>query len=119
LTPEHGYFYIFQGGNVDKTDFGGRMKERRLKMGMSQIELARTLAVTPQHISAIEQGKRSPSLSFVLALAAQLGVTTDFLLAGKEQSRPDTITVIRADQRLPLEIREALITIIKATRKKN
>jgi transcriptional regulator with XRE-family HTH domain len=104
---------------VNKADFGGRMKERRLKMGMTQTELARVLTVTPQHISAIEQGKRSPSLTFIVGLAQQLGVTADYLLAGQEQPKPDTITVIRADQRLPMEIRKSLVTIIEALRKRS
>lgn len=98
------------------TDFSGRMKKRRKELGITQTEIARNLTVTPQHISAIEQGKRVPSLHFVVDLAKQLGITTDYLLAGEQQLTPDTIAVIRADQCLPIEIRDALVTIIKAFR---
>ena len=41
--------------------------------------MAKALGVTPQHISAIEQDKRVPSLPFLIRLAEYLGVTIDYL----------------------------------------
>lgn len=110
--------FVFSGGLVDTTDLTDRMKKRRKELGITQVEIARALAVTPQHISAIEQGKRVPSLRFIVGLAEQLGIITDYLLAGREHLAPDTVSVIRADQELPAELREALVTIIKTCYKK-
>jgi transcriptional regulator with XRE-family HTH domain len=100
----------------NQMSLGQRVKGRRLHLGMTQAELAKVLEVTPQHISAIEQDKRVPSLTFLARLAEKLGVTTDYIITGKEQLLPDTALVIRADKDLPIEIRKALITMIKALR---
>jgi transcriptional regulator with XRE-family HTH domain len=104
---------------VEATDFAARMKSRRKELGITQTEIAKNLSVTPQHVSAIEQSTHLPSLNFVVELAEQLGITTDYLLTGKEQLTPDTIAVIRADHHLPFELKEALVTIIKTFREKN
>ena len=104
---------------MDQTNLGQRMKERRRQMGISQGELARNLQVTPQHISAVEMGKRLPSLAFVAILSQQLGVSTDYLITGKEFSTPDAVSVISADNTLPVEVRKCLVSIIKALREKH
>jgi transcriptional regulator with XRE-family HTH domain len=36
---------------------GERLRERRRELGLTQDDLAKALKVTPQHISAIEQGE--------------------------------------------------------------
>jgi len=35
-------------------------------------------------ISSVEQGRRVPSLGFLVKAAAELGVSVDYLVAGKE-----------------------------------
>jgi transcriptional regulator with XRE-family HTH domain len=92
---------------------GRRIKERRKTLGLTQQQLAESLGVTPQHISVIEQDKRSPSLSSLARMAEQLGVTVDFLVVGKEGTIISVITAIKADKRLNLKTKRALITLVE------
>jgi transcriptional regulator with XRE-family HTH domain len=97
---------------------GERIKVRRGELGLTQLQLARALGVTPQHISVIEKEKRSPSLDSLAKLAQELGVTTDFLITGEQTILSDTISVIKADDTLTLENKNALVSIIIALRNK-
>lgn len=93
---------------------GKRIRERRLELKLTQEDLARALGLTPQHISGIEQDKRSPSLSSLAKLAEELGTTVDYLVTGKEGALVDTIPAIKADKKLSLESKKALVTLVKA-----
>jgi transcriptional regulator with XRE-family HTH domain len=93
---------------------GERTRKRRQVLKLTQHELAEALGLTSQHISAIEQNKRSPSLAILARLAEELGVTVDYLVTGKEGVITDTIPAIKADKRLRTEVKKALITTIRA-----
>ena len=95
---------------------GQRLKQRREALRITQRQLAENLEVTPQHISAIEQDKRIPSLAFLTKLAEELGITIDYLVAGKEGVITDAIPAIKADKKLNLESKKALISLIKTLR---
>jgi transcriptional regulator with XRE-family HTH domain len=92
---------------------GQRVRERRQQLGLTQEEVAKALDVTPQHISAIELDQRAPSLDFLVKLAEYLGRTTDFLLTGKKTVICELLPVIKADNRLSLKNKNALITIVE------
>ena len=93
---------------------GERLRKRRDALKLTQQELAESLRVTPQHISAIEQDKRAPSISFLAKLAEDLGVSVDYLVVGKEGVITDTIPAIKADKKLNLEAKRALISLVQA-----
>jgi transcriptional regulator with XRE-family HTH domain len=93
---------------------GQRIRKRRETMKLTQQQLGNTLGVTAQHISAIEKDKRAPSLDSLARLAEELGVTVDFLVTGKEGVITDPIPAIRADKKLKIEIKRALVTLIRA-----
>ncbi len=92
---------------------GSRIKERRNALGLTQQQLAQVLALTPQHISVIEQDKRAPSLPSLAKIAEELGVSIDFLVVGKKSVVTDTIPAIKADKRLSLKTKRALIALIE------
>jgi len=92
---------------------GERTKQRRQALKITQQQLAQSVGMTPQHISAIEQGKWAPSLTLLPKLAGELGVTTDYLLCGKESLVTDTIPAIKADKRLKLKAKRALIALVE------
>lgn len=92
---------------------GQRIRRRRLELSFTQDQLAKSLKVTPQHISAIEQDKRTPSLDSLVKIAKYLGVTTDFLLTGKEIALVDIKPVIKADKILSLKSKKALISLVE------
>ena len=77
---------------------GERIRKRRQGLELTQQQLAETLNLKSQHISAIEQDKRAPSLTSLARLAEELGVTTDYLVTGKEGIITDTIPAIKADK---------------------
>jgi len=95
---------------------GQRLRKRRQALKLTQQELAESLGVTAQHISAIEQDNRAPSLPFLAKLAEELGVTVDYLVTGKESAVTDIIPVIKADKTLNLETKRALITLVQELR---
>ena len=99
---------------LSKMSLGQRLKKRRETLKLTQLQLAQALKVTPQHISAIEQDKRAPSLPFLAKLSEELGVTTDYLITGKESVITDAISAIKADKSINLEGKKALITLIRA-----
>jgi len=92
---------------------GKRIRKRRQTLKVTQQELAQATGVTPQHISAIEQGKRAPSLASLARLAEELGVTIDYLVAGKEGGITNAIPTIKGDKRLNLKAKKALIALIQ------
>lgn len=57
-------------------------KLRRLK-GWSQGELAVKLDMTPGYISLLEAGERSPSISVLASIAAELGTTASKMIEAK------------------------------------
>lgn len=93
--------------------FGQRIKKRRKELAFTQDDLAKALSVTPQHISAIEQDKRTPSLDSLVKIAKELGVTTDFLLTGKEEVLTETIPIIKADKKLSVKSKKAIISLVE------
>lgn len=62
---------------------GKRLKELRIKRGMSQQDLGVKIDVTKVSICGYESGARIPSLENLLKLAEVLETTTDYLL-GRE-----------------------------------
>jgi len=92
---------------------GKRIRKRRQELKLTQEDLARALGLTPQHISGIEQDKRSPSLSSLAKLAEELGVTVDYLATGKESVIVNAIPAIKADKKLSLEAKKALVALVK------
>jgi len=93
---------------------GERIRKRRQAMKLTQQELGKALGLTSQHISAIEQDKRTPSLNSLAKLAEELGVSIDYLVTGREGIITDTIPAIKADRKLKLEVKKALITLVQA-----
>jgi len=101
---------------VEQVSLGQRIKKRRQILKITQQELAQGLGMTPQHISAIEQDKWSPSLALLPKLAEVLGVSTDYLLSGKEGIITDIIPAIKADKTLTLKVKRALIALVEEQR---
>ncbi len=105
-----------EGAVVDKDasmNIGKRIRKRRLEFRLTQNDLAGALGLTPQHISGIEQDKRAPSLLTLVKLAEELGVTVDYLTTGKEGVIVDTIPAIKADKRLSLRSKKALVSLVQ------
>jgi transcriptional regulator with XRE-family HTH domain len=92
---------------------GQRVLEKRHLLKVTQHDLATAVGVTAQHISLIEQDKVAPSLSLLVGLATELGTSIDYLVSGKEGIITDTIPSIKADRRLNLKVKKALIALVE------
>ena len=66
---------------------GPRLREIRLRRGLSLRELARRLALSPSSISQIETGKMQPSVRTLYAFVSEFQVTVDEVLF--DQAAPD------------------------------
>jgi transcriptional regulator with XRE-family HTH domain len=61
--------------------FGSKLYHLRTAAQMTQVELARQLALSAHvHISTIESGRKDPSIDLALKIADLFDVTTDYLL---------------------------------------
>lgn len=54
------------------------------KAGMSQLQLAQKLNVSPSTIGMYEQGRRIPALDILIKMANLFGVSLDYLITGRE-----------------------------------
>jgi transcriptional regulator with XRE-family HTH domain len=60
--------------------FGKKVREIRLKRGMSQGDLAKILGVHRAYVSGIERGVRNPSLVTIEKFAKAFGIKSSELL---------------------------------------
>lgn len=60
----------------------------------------------------LSRKKQPPSLSLICKLAEQLGTTTDYPICGKK-GITTTIATIKADKKLSLKTKKALIALIE------
>lgn len=72
-------------------DFGTLLREARTQKGMKQNDLAEAAGVSPQQISAYETKNSKPSVEVAAAIAAELGVSLDYLcgLDSEQKKRPE------------------------------
>lgn len=97
----------------EQIGLGKRIRERRQVLQITQENLATALGVTPQHISLMEQEKSAPSLSLLPRLAEELGVSVDYLVSGKDCVITDSIPAIKADERLTVKAKKAVIALVE------
>ena len=61
--------------------FGEKVRQLRLQKGLTLKQLAQALGYASHgYLSAVESGKKRPTVDFVLSVAKLFGVTTDSLL---------------------------------------
>ena len=65
---------------VDYQALGGRIKETRKRMRISQEKIAKAVRISASYYSNIENGRRIPSIDTLVAIANILNVNTDRLL---------------------------------------
>ncbi len=97
---------------------GQRIRERRKILGITQQDLATITKTTLQHVSAIEQSKRTPSLPLMIKLSENLHSSLDYLVFGKEVVI-DLIAGINADESLDTEAKKSLINLLRVLRANN
>jgi transcriptional regulator with XRE-family HTH domain len=95
---------------------GSHVRARRKALGLSQLDLARELSVTHQHVSRIELGDATPSLEMLLKVSLKLGVSTDYLLTGQQMAPLDAAGAIRAEPDISATAKRHLVGILEELR---
>ncbi|MEQ9617722.1 MAG: helix-turn-helix domain-containing protein [Deltaproteobacteria bacterium] len=62
---------------------GERIKAVRQEFGISQKVFGEGIGIADSYVSEIESGKKTPSLTILLAIAFKYGVSLDWLKSGK------------------------------------
>ena len=70
----------------DQVEFGRRIKRERIKMKVTQEELAVQMNISHNHMNRIETGREGCSIDLLLELAELFEVSTDYLLTGRHPS---------------------------------
>ncbi len=65
---------------------GGRIRGRRVALGVSQTALAKALGLTFQQVQKYEKGANRVSASTLVRIARELGVTVAFLVGEEEDT---------------------------------
>lgn len=58
---------------------GERVRDRREKLGLTQVELGKLVGVGPNQIGGMESGRTTPSFKVFVSLGDVLGVSLDWL----------------------------------------
>lgn len=102
---------------------GNRIAESREKLKMTQQELALVLDLSPQYISAVEKGKKIPSLTQTIRIARALGTSVSYLVDdmvhGDDVEIWDTMSAIKRDKELSQKSKKALTTLIEELRQRS
>jgi transcriptional regulator with XRE-family HTH domain len=113
------------GGETLK-GLGVRLRQVREKRGLTQEDLARAIGSDWMRVSRYERGVNLPAADKLVALAAALRVSTDFLLRGdRTGEEPVEFSDIRLYERfraldqLPRPEHEAVLHIVDAVLAKN
>jgi transcriptional regulator with XRE-family HTH domain len=91
---------------------GSHVSRKRKALGLTKAELASELKVSHQHVSRIELDQVAPSLELLLKISRALGVTTDYLLTGRELAPLDASGAIRAEPGISSAAKRHLIGVL-------
>lgn len=101
---------------MDYKRLGGRIREERLRLNLTQAQLAEDIDISDTYMGAIERGERSLTLDTLVRLANRLGVTVDYLLADSV-SETDSNIMKQFKQIMdgqPLERKQMAINVLRA-----
>ena len=65
-------------------NYGNQIKSYRVKLGLTQGQVAEEMDVTPGYISNVENGRTAMSLRFLIYYAKIMGITLDELVGNLE-----------------------------------
>ena len=99
---------------------GGRIKEARLKVGLTQKQVSELVGVTPHAVWSWESGKMKPTHEHLLELAYQCETSTDWLLGRDvveaEILKEADVSFRNAIEGLPMEDLESIMEFIRFVR---
>lgn len=77
---------VHRGAELDETleGIGDRLREERVRAGISQRELARRLGLSASMISQLESGMSKPSVGTLYAIVTELNLSLDRIIRGED-----------------------------------
>lgn len=99
--------------DIDKAvvNFGKRIQEARLLRNITQDQIAEKCGVTPKHISAIERGTSSGSISLLLNICDYLQINPNVLFVDSFTTNKEN-----KDNIIPIEKHETLLKYSKLSK---
>jgi transcriptional regulator with XRE-family HTH domain len=99
---------------VDYKGLGNRIREERLRLHLTQAQLAEAVDISDTYMGAIERGERSLTLDTLVRLVNRLGVTVDYLADSVSDSNANIMEQFKQimDQQ-PLERRQMAINVLR------
>ena len=76
---------------MDYKRLGERIREERLRLHLTQAQLAEAIDISDTYMGAIERGERSLTLDTLVRLVNRLGVTVDYMLTDSVSDSDDNI----------------------------
>lgn len=99
--------------NQPPLTFGREVRRRRGALGLTLEQLAERSGLTPNYIGTVENGRRDPSLSTVLALAKGLGASPGELFGSIGESGPLVTEAAALMETLAPEVQNALLELLR------
>ena len=100
-------------------EFGREVRRRREAAKLTLEELAEKAGLTPNYIGTIENGRRDPSLSTLLALARGLDVSVRELLSDNMRDlSPAALEIAEMFDSIAPDVREGIALIVRHNARK-
>lgn len=93
--------------------FGEEVRRRREALGWTLEHLAERSSLSPNYIGTIENGRRDPSLSTVLALAKGLRIPAGELLGPVKELSPAAYDVGRTYDASPEDVQDLVVRVLR------
>ena len=77
---------------MDYKRLGERIREERLRLHLTQAQLAESVDISDTYMGAIERGERSLTLDTLVRLVNRLGVTVDYLRTARTTVTLNTLS---------------------------
>jgi transcriptional regulator with XRE-family HTH domain len=100
---------------MDYKKLGKRIREERLRLKLTQAQLAEDIEISDTYMGAIERGERSLTLDTLVRLVNRLGVTVDYLLSDSVSDSDSNIMeqFKQIVDRQPLERKQMAINVLR------
>ena len=95
------------------TGLAERLKECRMKNGLSRETVAKKIQISPSTLADYENGQRQPSLEVIFRLSGHYHCSTDYLL-GKSEDEPQVILDVTELEEDELQVIKDMIQILKS-----
>lgn len=81
--PQNVEVFLKNFPEIDADGMGRRLAAARHEKNLDQAKVSKDIGISVQYVSAMENGKKIPSLAMLVTLANYYNTTTDYILTGR------------------------------------